>query len=109
MCEIHLADFAGAGSGECAALVTEQLVLHQSFGDCRAVQGDKRLLAARGQMMDRAGKQLLARTAFPEEQRCGISRGHALNLLSDLADGTMLAYHAGESATRRELCTEQQV
>src|SRR6266851_9486641 len=107
--EIHLADFTGARPGEGAALVTEQFVFDKSFGNCGAIQGYKRLLAAIGQMMNGAGEELLAGATFAQEQRGGIGCSDALNLLADFANGSMLADDAGKSVTRGVLFAEQQI
>src|ERR1700682_1051479 len=109
MRQVHLADFTSSRSGERAALVTEQLVLDQSFGNRRAVQGHKRLFAAGGQMVNRSGEKLFARAALAQEQRSGVGSGDALNLLADLANGSMLADDAGKSITRGVLFAEQQI
>src|SRR5712664_3082116 len=107
--EIHLADFTRSGSGESTALVTEQFVLDQSLGNCGAVQGHKRLLATVGQMVNRARKELLARATFAQQQRGGIGRSDALNLLANFANGSMLADNAGKTVTGCVLFAEQQI
>ena len=52
--EIHFADFAGARAGEGAALVAEEFVFDQAFGDGGAIEGDEGFVAAWGQMMNGA-------------------------------------------------------
>src|SRR5260370_12837519 len=87
------------GCGERGALVTEQFVLDQSLGNCGAVQGHKRLLATVGQMVNRAREELLARATFAQQQRGGIGRSDALNLLANFANGSMLAANARKTLT----------
>src|SRR5437899_5725279 len=100
MGEIHFSDFTRAGPGEGPALVAKQFVLDQTFGNRSAVQRHKGLLASIRQMMNRAREQLLAGAAFAQQQRSGIGGGDALNLLTDPANGSVLADDARKSVTR---------
>lgn len=52
-------------SRERAALVAEQLVFHQRFGQGRAVQGDEGSVRTRACRVDGQRGKLLARSAFP--------------------------------------------
>ena len=97
MSEVHFADLAGACSGERAALVAEEFVFDQAFGDGGAIQGDERLVAARGQVMDGAGEEFLAGAAFTEQQDGRRSGGDFLDLLADFADGGVVAEDAREA------------
>src|SRR6267142_1195485 len=109
MSQVHFPDFTRASSREGPALVAEQFVLHQAFGNRRAVQGDKGLLASIGQVMNGARKQLLAGAAFAQKQCGGIRRSDALNLLADPANGSVLADDTGTSVTRGVLFAQQQI
>ena len=68
MRQFELADLARARPGVSAALVAEEFVLHQPFGNRRAVQRHKRMLGARAEMMNRAREKFLARAAFAQQQ-----------------------------------------
>ena len=107
--EIHLADFAGAGSGEGAALVAEEFVFDQAFGDGGAVQCDEGLLAARREMVDGAREEFLAGAAFAEEQNGGVGGGDFLNLLAEFADGGVFAEDAREAVARGIFFAEDEI
>jgi len=64
--EIHFAGLTIACAGEGAALVAEQFVFDETFGNGRAIQRDERQIAARRKMMDGAGEKFFARAAFAE-------------------------------------------
>ena len=61
---LHQALLVGHGAGEAAALVAEQLALHQLGGDRAAVDGDERALAARAALVYQPRHQLLAGAGF---------------------------------------------
>src|SRR6202049_539527 len=109
MRQVHLADFARAGPGKRAALVAEQFVFDQSFGNRRTVEGHKRLLAPIRQMVDGARAELFAGSAFAEEQSGGVGSGYALDLLADSANGGMLADNTGKSVASGVFFAKQQV
>src|SRR6267378_5261713 len=109
MGQVHFPDFTRASSGEGSALMPEQLVLDQPFRNRSAVQGHKRLLASIGQMMNRAREQLLSRATLAQQQRRGIGRSDALDLLADPANRSVLANDAGKSVTRCVLLAQQQI
>src|SRR6266404_6097581 len=100
MGQVHFPDFTRARSGEGSALMPEQLVLDQAFGNRSAIQRHKGLLASIRQVMNGARKQLLACAAFAQQQRRGIGGSDALNLLADPANGSVLANDVCKSATR---------
>ena len=65
---IGLLELSGLGrirSGERAFLVSEQLALHQVFGNRGAVDLDERTILARGMLVDGARDHILAHAAFP--------------------------------------------
>ena len=72
-------DAAGAalhGAGKCAARVPKQLGLKQRFRNRRAVDGHKRLAAARRQPMQCLGHQFFARPRRTLDQHRRQSRSH---------------------------------
>ncbi len=58
-------------AGKGAAGMAEELGLKQSFGNRRAVDGDKGLAASRGEPVQGLGHQFLARTGRPLDQHRG--------------------------------------
>ena len=60
---------APLGTGEGAPLVTEQLALDQFIGDRRAIDGDKRLIGARRNLVNELRRDLLANTTLASENR----------------------------------------
>ena len=56
------------GAGERAALVPEDLALEQRLRNRRAVDGDKRRLGARAELVDRLRDQLLARARLADDE-----------------------------------------
>src|SRR5260370_16936862 len=60
-------------------------------------------------MVNRAREKLLARATFAQQQRGGIGRSDALNLLANFANGSMLADNAGKTVTGCVLFAEQQI
>ncbi len=109
MGEIQLADFAGARAGEGAALVAEEFVFDQAFGDGGAIQGDEGLLAAGRKMMDGAREEFFAGAAFAEQQHGGIGGGDVLDLLADFADGSVFTEDAREAVTRGIFFAEDEI
>ena len=80
------------GVGEGPLLVAEQFALGQRFGDGRAVDGDKRLVAAAAEVMDRLGDNLLARAVFAQDQHGQVGVGHAADDRPQGLDGRTLAH-----------------
>src|SRR5207249_9565804 len=87
MRQVHLPDLARTRSRECAALVPEEFVLHQAFGNCSAIQRHRRVIPPRRQVMNREREQFLAGTALPEQQAGRIRRRDFLNLLTHFSKG----------------------
>jgi len=56
------------GTRECASGMTEQVGFSKGFGNCSAVDGDKRPRTARAKSMDEVAEALLARAGFTCEQ-----------------------------------------
>ena len=67
-------------AGEGAALVAEELALEERVRDRGAVDRDERMVAARGEHVDRPREELLARPALALEEDGGVRRGDALGL-----------------------------
>jgi hypothetical protein len=109
MGEIHFAGFARAGAGESAALVAEEFVFDQAFGNGRAIQRNAGLLAPRRKMMDRARKKFFSGAALSEKENRGIGLRHALELLAEFANGSVLADDARESIARGKFFAEKQI
>ena len=109
MRQFHLADLARARAGVGAALVSEELVFDQPFGNGGAVQGHKRLLGARAEVMDGAREKFLAGAAFAQQQNRGIGGGHALRHLARFLHGGMLADDAREAVARGVFLAQQQI
>jgi hypothetical protein len=62
--QLELADLAGDGAREGAALVAEELGLEDVAGDGAAVDGQEALAAPRARLVQRGGDQLLAGAAL---------------------------------------------
>ena len=107
--QLHFADFARARAGVGAALVAEQFVFHQAFGNCRAIESDEGKIAPRRKVMDGAGEKFLARAAIAEQQHGGIGGGHALRLQRRVAHGRGFANDARESVARGVILAQQQI
>ena len=75
---LGLAHLAPARAGEGALLVAEQLVLEQRLGDGGAVDGHEGALGAVGELVQRAGQQLLAGAALAQQQHGGVGGGRPL-------------------------------
>ncbi len=74
-------------SGKRAALVAEQFVFHQRFGQGRTVQGDEGPVRTRACRVDGQCGQFLARSAFPPQQHRGGRAGHLIDAGVDLLHG----------------------
>ena len=92
---------AGAGVGEGAGLVTEELCRHQVGGDVRAVEGDEGPVADIAVEMDRPGDHLLARAALAADEDGGAAGGDAPHHAEDLLHGRAAADHALQLLDRR--------
>src|SRR3954467_5820314 len=109
MRELELARAAGIGAGECAALVSEELVLDERLRDRGAVQRDERLSHPRGELMQRAREKLFARSALAEQQHGGVTGRDALQLARHRLHCGALAEDARESNALRMLLFQQDV
>ncbi len=86
-------------AGKCAARVPEEFGFQQRLGNGRAIDGDKRLAAARREPVQRLGHQFLARARRPLDQHRRHARSHQPHAAADLE-------HAGGIADqfRQPLC-----
>src|SRR4029077_3895435 len=81
---LHQALLVGYGSREAAALVAEQLTLHELRRDCPAVHCDEWTVAARTTFMDHARDDLLASAGFAADVHRGLAAGDAGDHLAQL-------------------------
>src|SRR4029077_5201767 len=89
--ELEASDFLGESAGEGPAFVAEQFGFEKPAGNSGAVYFDKRSLAARAEIVDGAGDELLARACFAGDKH---SRAGGRNKL-----------HLGEGALERGAVT----
>jgi hypothetical protein len=90
-------------AGEGAFLVAEQLTLEQGLGDGRAVDGDEGARAARAQVVDGAGSQLLAGPALAGEEHGSVHGRDLAQGGENLLHGRARPDHALEAASARVL------
>ena len=79
------------GVGEGPGTVAEQLAFKKGVGQCRAVHRHKRLLAARGQVVNRPGEELLACSAGAFDQHVTAARGHLRKQIEQAQHGRAAA------------------
>src|SRR5262249_48954931 len=79
--ELEAARPALGRTGECSALVTEELALDQPARQRGAVDLDERPAAARAPRVDRARDQLLSAAGLAEDEDRGVRRRHQIDLL----------------------------
>src|SRR6266849_4241362 len=89
--ELELAAPPRHRAGERAALVTEQLGLDQLLGDGRAVDLDEGPVAPRGERVDGAGHQLLARAVLALDEHPAARGRRDRDLLTQVLDERALA------------------
>src|SRR5205085_5668365 len=83
---LELADLLVSGSREGALLMPEEFTFQQRLCERGAVQADKRPIFAPAGIMDSAGHQLLAGTAFSANENRGVRIGDAPYLCFDILD-----------------------
>ena len=89
--ELEPPEPALGGAGKCALLVAEQLTLEQRLRERADVLGDERLGAPVGEHVDRAGDELLPRSALALDEHGARHRRHLLHLHHHLAHPVALA------------------
>ena len=109
MGQVHLPDLARTRPGKRPSLVPEELVLHEPFRNCRAIQCHKRLLPPRRQVVDRQRKQLFSRPAFTQQQASRVRGRHLLNLLAYFPDRGMFPNNSRKSVARGVFLAQQQI
>ena len=81
-------NFAGraalSGAGESALNVAEQLTVDKLSRHRRAVERNERPAAPWARVMDRLGKQLLARAGFTEDEHAAVASGDTLRLINGI-------------------------
>jgi len=78
--ELEAADFLADGAGEGAALVAEEFGFKKTAGDGGAIHFDEGAIAARTEIVNRAGEKFLAGSGFAEEEDGRTGRGSELHL-----------------------------
>src|SRR5690349_1084556 len=71
---LDFADRLPDGTSESSLLMSEQLALQERLGDRGAIDRDEGLASPRTQAMDRVSEQLLAGSAFAEQENRHVSR-----------------------------------
>src|SRR5262249_43178238 len=89
------------GAGEGALDVPEQVALHQSIGNRRAVQRDERSIAPGARIVDGPRDQLLARAALAADADVGVTGGDFLDTREQLEQLRRAADDAVECRRRR--------
>ena len=102
---LELADLAVRGPGKGPSLVAEQFAFQQRFGQCRAVQTDKRTLLARTGEVHGPRDQFLAHAAFAADQHRGPTGSGPRNFLLDLSHQMAGADDFAFAPSRFRSCT----
>ena len=89
---LEFADAPPVGAGECPALVAEEFAFQKRFRDGRAVDCQKRGLAAAAVLIDRPGDQFLAGPALAKDQHGHVLRGNAANGFIEVLHGRRRAH-----------------
>src|SRR4051812_21491123 len=103
MREFELAGTAGVSAGECALLVTEELILDQVFRNGCAVNSNHDLAGTRAELVDGTGEQFFSGAALAQQQDRGLSGRNALKLARGRLHGRMFAEDSGKAHGLREL------
>ena len=100
---LDLADGLLHRAGKGAAFMAEQFGFQQVLRNCPAVDGDKRLLGTRAQLVQRLRQRLLAGAAFAQQQHRNIGGSQPFDVAADLQHGLMAVTirSIGERAGRR--------
>ena len=85
MRQLDAAFLHGDRAGKRAALVAEQLRLHQSFRQRRAIHADESAIAPRALLVQRLSDEFLADAAFAANDHVGRRARHALDGIEDVA------------------------
>src|SRR5262249_6365320 len=104
--QLDLADTVVHRAGERAALVPEELALEQRVRERRAVDRDEAAALALALEVDRAGRQLLARSGFAVDEHGGVVLGEHADGLEDLVHDPVAAHHVRERVPVGELAAQ---
>ena len=107
--QLEAADLACERSGKRSLFAAEQLALDKGRRDGRTVDPDHRSGAARPELVDLSGKQLLAGPGFPQQQDGRISRRDLLNLFEHPPEGRTLSDDTGEPEALLRFAAQQHV
>ena len=88
---LETSDALGAGPGEGALLVTEQLALEEIFRNGRAIDGEERPVVPRAVLMDGVGHEFFAGAAFAGDHDRGVAVRDAPDHLEHFLHGRRLA------------------
>ena len=88
---LEFARLVGAGAGERPFAMAEQFAFDQVFGNRRAVDFDKHLLAPQALRVDRPRHQLFAGSRFAVNEHPPIGRRHQADLLPQRLQRNALA------------------
>ncbi|MCY1405619.1 hypothetical protein D9M71_208640 [compost metagenome] len=92
-CPFESSGAGTVGSGEGAALHTEELRLQQGFRQRRTVERHQRRMVTRAGLVQGAREQLLAHPRFTREQYGGLGRRNAVELLAGGDEGGGNTHH----------------
>src|SRR5262249_47601904 len=107
--QLEAADLLGDGAGEGALLVAEQLALQEAGGDGGAVELDEGAVAARAEVVQGAGDQLLAGAGLAADEDGGAGGGDGLDLFQDPAEGGAVADDLPEVVLGADLLLQVEV
>ncbi len=97
---LHEALLVGHRAGEAAALVAEQLTLHELRRDGTAVHRDERPFAARTRVVNESGDELFTRARFAKDVHRCLAARDARNHLAQLLHGRRAADEARARCSR---------
>src|SRR5262249_38723586 len=94
-----VADLLRVSAAESTLFVSEELALHQMFGDGSAIYVDPRFVAAEGVTVDRTGDHLFARAGFTHDEHRSRMTRHLLHQPHDALE-SITAHHLAVQVTR---------
>jgi len=93
---LESADSRSLGSGEGPSLVSEELALQKSGGECRGVDGDERSIGSWTGSVDGTGQELLAGAAFAHEKHGDVGRSNPSHAGERFGHGAPSGDEAGQ-------------
>ncbi len=100
---LHHAFLVRHSAGETAALVTEELALHQFSRNGAAVHSDERTVTPRSGVMDELRYEFLARARFAVDMYRGLTARDLGNGVAELLHGLRLSEEPGSIDRRRRV------